>query len=537
LTVAVTTAIAALISRLAAVPDLEMLYLLATVLVAVRWGRGPAFLCGALGVAAYDFFLVPPFFTFSVADRFYFLTFAMMLGIAFLLSELTSRLRRQQRFAVLREERTTSLYSLSRALGASETLEGAARVTCEHVARLLSAERVALLVADAPQVAGGAAVLGPVPAKLSVLHTLRSMVPSGVAPSGVAGSGDGRGEVADALSPPPPLAESELAVAHWVFSNGKQAGLGTDTLGGAPNLCIPLLVGETPRGVLSLVPRDGGPPSWSERELLESVARQAALALERLQKAQLARDSAIRARSEELRSALLSAVSHDLRTPLGSITGACSMLRTHPDLAAATRAELLDSVWHEAQRLERLVSNLLDITRLESESASPRCVWVPVDEVVGAALSHKEGQLASRPVEVVIEPADCMAWLDPVLFDLLISNLLDNACKYTPLDTPLALRCGVDNGRFELAVLDRGPGLPAGYHARIFEKFERGPLVEGASTPGGAGLGLAICRAVAQAHGGDITARDRPGGGAEFRVELPQPAPAPAGELGEGGPK
>lgn len=245
--------------------------------------------------------------------------------------------------------------------------------------------------------------------------------------------------------------------------------------------------------------------------------------VERLQRQQAA------AAARDSRTALLSAVSHDLRTPLAAITGAATTLRDAPVLDDATRRELLDDVCEEAERLERLVGNLLDMTRLEGGGTVQRPEWVPCEELVGAALARVEERLAGRPVRTEI-PADLpLVSCDPVLLQQLLINLLDNAAKYTPAGTPLEITAAPVLGGISVAVADRGPGLPAGGVERLFEPFARG---QHPGTPG-AGLGLAICRGIAQAHGGSLVAEARPGGGAVFRLTLPLRGAPPQVELEE----
>jgi two-component system sensor histidine kinase KdpD len=325
------------------------------------------------------------------------------------------------------------------------------------------------------------------------------------------------------------LEAPELAVARYAFERDQPAGAGTDTLPGARVRCLPLRSGPESFGVLVIAAGAEGGFRHEDRDLLEAFGRQGALVLARSRLVEEAQLAAVRARTEELRSSLLSSVSHDLRTPLAAITGAASALRDEtPGADAGERRELLDTIAEEAGRLERLLANLLDMTRLESGGLEPKREWVPLEEIVGAALTRLEAQLAGREIHTEI-PADLpLAFGDPLLLEQLVLNLLENAGKHTPPGTPIAIRAAVAEGRLELEVADRGPGLAPGDETRIFEKFQRGAKV-GA---GGVGLGLAICRGIAAAHGGSIHAENRPGGGAVFRLVLPlleappsQPAP------------
>jgi two-component system sensor histidine kinase KdpD len=484
--VALTTALAGAIRLLYPVPDLSVLYMLAVMIAAARFGRGPSTLAAALSVAAYDFFFVPPYLTFAVADARYFLTFAMMFGVGFIVGALTSRLRRQEHEAVQREERTSVLYALSRELGAADRPERIAEVVARHAADVFGAT-AAVLGGDE---AGG-------------LRLLATFPPGGL------------------------LAPSEEGVTRWSFEHGRIAGLGTDTLPGSSIVCAPLWVAGAPVGVVALQPRDHAPLRVEQREFLESFCRQAAIALDRVRLAEEARRAALRAESEQLRSSLLSTVSHDLRTPLASITGAATSLRDDLKLDETTRRELLQSICEETDRLERLVGNLLDMTRLEAGGLVLRREWVPVVEVIGSALTRLEGLLGDRPVLTDL-PADLpLISVDPVVFEQLFVNLFENAAKYTPASSPIDVHARTEDGSVVMEVLDRGPGLPPGTLDRVFEKFYRGAHA-GIS---GAGLGLAICRGIAEAHGGTISADNRPGGGARFRVAIPvvgSPPVAPA---------
>jgi two-component system sensor histidine kinase KdpD len=484
--VAAATGVAAAAWRFLALPDVAMLYLLVILMAAVRWGRGPSVLAAALSVASYDFFFVEPYYTFAVSDLRHTLTFAAMFAIGLVISALALRIRRHERAAVQREQRTAAILALSR------ELEGALDEAA--VAR-------ALVKAMRDVFGRGAAVL---------LEDREK----GLAPAARIGD--------FALEAP------ELAVARYAFERDEPAGAGTDTLPGARVRCLPLRSGPESFGVLVIAAGPGDSFRHEDRELLEAFARQGALVLARSRLLEQAKAAAVRARTEELRSSLLSSVSHDLRTPLAAITGAASALR---DEAAGTdpreRRELLDTIAEEAGRLERLLANLLDMTRLESGGLEPKREWVPLEEIVGAALARLETQLAGREIRTDL-PADLpLAFGDPLLLEQLVLNLLENAAKHTPAGTEIEIRAASREGLLELEVADRGPGLAPGEEARIFEKFQRGAR----AGAGGVGLGLAICRGIAEAHGGSIRAENRPGGGAVFRLSLPLLEGPPGGPV------
>jgi two-component system sensor histidine kinase KdpD len=287
-------------------------------------------------------------------------------------------------------------------------------------------------------------------------------------------------------------------------------------------LAIPLVAGDDTVGELAIVDTRATPRQLDvdQRQLIDALARQAALAIAHVQYAAAAREADVRARAEELRSSLLSAVSHDLRTPLAVITGAATSLVQHGDtLSAAARTDLLHSIVEDATRLERVLTNLLQLTRVET-GLEPAREWVPAEEIIGAALTRTEDIRRGARVETDVA-ADLVLSIDPVLFEQVLINLIENATKHgAPPFTVSARRSG---GDVVIELADRGPGLPAGDEARLFEKFAR------ASTAPGAGLGLAVVRAIVQAHGGSVSAENRLGGGAVFRIVLPAPSPPATG--------
>ncbi len=491
--IAATTAVATAARALLNVPDVEMLYLLGVMIAALTTGRRAAIAAAALAVISFDFFFVPPAYTLDVSDARYLLTFAMMFGTSVVIGTLTLRLREQQRASVGRERHTSALYGFSRELAAALDDEGVAAVCVKAAAEAFEARAVLFLRAR------------------------------------------GRDELVALAAAPrdATLAPSERALAQWVAEHAQAAGRGTDTLPGEPVLCAPVRAWGDVLAVIALRTSDPRGLGSEQRTLLEALARQAAVALDRVRLAGEAREAALRARTEELRSGLLSAVSHDLRTPLATITGAATTLRGDPALDPATRRDLADAIAEEAERLERLVSNLLDMTRLDSGAVEPRRAWVPLDEVIGGALTRLERRLAGRRVETVVPDDLPLVSLDPVLVGQLFVNLLENAAKYTPEGTELAIRAAREGGTLVVDVADRGPGIPPGDEERIFERFHRGAH----AGVRGVGLGLPIARAIAQAHGGRLAASNRPGGGAVFRLTLPllTPPPPPGAPAREGG--
>lgn len=463
-----------------AAPDIVMIYLVAIMLAATLLGRAPSLLASALSVAAYDFFFVEPKFTFAVSDTRHTLTFVVMFVVGLVISTLALRIRRQQESSANRELRTASLYALSRELVAANTSDAIAGVLARHCSELFSADA---LVVDAP--AGGS-------------------------PHVLGGKGG------------PHVDAATIAVIRLVLESGKAAGLGTDTLPGARVACFPVRSGPRVLAVLILAPRDGKGLDLDATAFLEMVLRQGALAFERARLADEAEAAALRAKTEELRSSLLSTVSHDLRTPLAVITGAATTLRatggehTH-DLSPEQRTELLETICEEAEGLERLVGNLLDMTRLEAGGASVKREWIPLDELVGSALTRLEKVLGDRAIKVTLPAGLPMVPVDPVLFAQVFVNLLENAAKYTPPSSPIEIIAHSEDDVVIVEINDHGPGIEAGLEGAIFEKFRRGTGTRAA----GAGLGLAICRGIVEAHGGRITASNREHGGASFRLSIP----------------
>jgi two-component system sensor histidine kinase KdpD len=464
--VALTTAVAAGMRSIFPVPDLEMLYVLAMMISGVAFGRGPSIAAAAAAVAAYDFFFVPPSLTFEVTDARYILTFMMMFGVGVAMSTLTGRLKRQEADARFREQRTRALFELSRDLvGATEPGE-IARIVARHAASVFHCGAVVLL----PEADGTLAARGAVPEDTT-------------------------------------LGPTESGVARWVFAHGRPGGRGTDTIPGAGALAAP--IGETPAplGVLALVQGTGLALDVEQRAFLETIARQAAFALDRARLSQTARVADLRAKSEELRSTLLSSVSHDLRTPLAAIVGAVTTVRDDTTLPPEVKRDMLDTIVEEADRLERLVSDLLDMTRLASGTLAVRKDWVPLEEVVGSALVRVEARLDGIAVTTRL-PGDLPSIaLDPVLIEQLLINLFDNAAKHAASGGRIDIEARREGESVVVEVADRGPGIEAGREEKIFERFP--------------GLGLPIARAIARAHGGNLVARARDGGGTVFRLTLP----------------
>lgn len=489
--IAIATCITWALAELVNVPDPEIIFLGAVMLAAMFFGRRASLLAAVLGVAAYDFFFVAPRYTLAFDNGRYALTFAMMFGVSVTLGTLTLRLRRHETAARRREEETLVLYELSRDLSALLEVRPIARAAARHASLYTGAP--AFVFVD-------------------VAHETGTRSPLGVWPTGNSFEDDA----------------TEDAV-RWVATHGRPAGRGTDTWPSAKYLYVPLQTGSDPVGVLALdLSRDPETDALTfgaaRRGFLAAFGRQVAFAIDRSRLIDQTRETALGVKAEQLRSALLASVSHDLRTPLAAITGAATTLRDGDRLEQTARQDLVVMICEEADRLERLVANLLDMTRLDSGTVRLRRDWVPPEELIGTALDRLETRLASHEIVTDVAPDLPLVWVDPMLIGQLLINLLENAAKYTPVvargGAPGRIRVGASIKRrtLRIDVEDNGPGIPAGDEERIFERFYRG------NSPGapGVGLGLAICRAIASAHGGTITVKNVDGGGARFRVSIPQ---------------
>ncbi|MDX2052118.1 MAG: sensor histidine kinase KdpD [Polyangiaceae bacterium] len=479
---ALSTALAWVIFGPAQLADVVMTYLLGIVLVASRFGLGPSVSAALLSVAALDFFFVPPYFTFAVGDLRHIVTFAVMFVVAVVISGLTERVRNQALSARQREHRTTALYDLSRELAAAEDGGTVIQVAAEQIERAFGST-VNVFVKDR----GGSLLC------------------------------------ARASTNNPPQ-DRDVSVGEWVWANKKEAGVGTNTLPSGSTLYVPLLASRGIVGVLGVTAEQKDRfLAIDQRRHLDAFAAQMALAMERSLLAAETSQARQEIETEQLRSSLLSSVSHDLRTPLAVITGAAStLLQDVPSLEAPVRRELTETILEEAERLNRLIRNLLDMTRLESGAIRVKKEWVPLEEVLGSALQRLEARLKARELKVELPPGLPLMPCDPILIEQALINLLENAAKYS--EGGIDIVATLVPGEVVVEVADRGPGIPEGQEARIFEKFHRA-VREG--SPSGVGLGLAICRAIVTAHGGRIWAENRAGGGASFRFALPLLGQAP----------
>lgn len=468
--------------------DVVMVYLLGVVLVSLRWGLWPSLVASVLSVLTLDFFFIPPFHTFAVSDVNHFATFGVMFIVAVVISGLTKRVRDQAEAAREREIRTASLYSLSGALSRAKTTEDVSTAATQHVHDVFGTRAVILL----PDRSG-------------------HLVP--------AGGGAWTFEI-DA---------KELAVAEWTWQHGRPAGAATDTLPASKGSYLALEALGDRVGVLGVEVLKGQGETHERRQHLAAFAGQIAGALERTRLAEKAQLAQLRIEAEQLRNSLLSSVSHDLRTPLAVITGAASTL-LDAKVDPAIREDLTETILTEAELLNRLVRNLLDMTRLEAGAVEVKKEWQSIEEAVGAALERVDRVMGSRKITIHL-PADLpLVPYDSILLQQVLVNLLENAAKYTPEGTEICVSARVlSNSEIDVEVADRGPGLPPGEEAKIFGKFYRAEKGRG----GGVGLGLTICKGIVTAHGGRIWAESREGGGAAFHFTLPIEGSPPTIEVPE----
>jgi len=479
---AACTLIAAVMYPYFAVTNLVMVYLLGATMAALKLGRGPASAAALVNVLAFDFFFVPPRFSFAVADFQYVVTFAVMLAVALIIATLVASVRAQTRVAGARERRTALLYAMSRELVSTQDFEDLALVAVKHVAETFSS-RAVVLVPD----------------------------------------GSGRLRYPRSAATIGSLSGADLSVAQWVYDNNAPAGLGTDNLPAARGRYLPLKASGHVLGVLVVEPMQRRRLLLPEqRHLLETFAAQVALALERARLQQEAEQARVTAETEGIRNTLLASISHDLRTPLAVITSASSALSDpsssfDPD----ARRSLAAQIELKSKEMAEIIGNVLELMRLESGQVSLRLESVMIEDLVSAALQRLSLRLREHQVAAQLPAGLPAVQVDSSLMLQVFTNLLENIAKYTPAGTTVMVAAAVEEDWLRVTIDDTGPGLPAGDVERLFAKFQRG---RDESSAGGAGLGLSICRAILMAHGGQIDASQRPGGGARFSFTLPSAA-------------
>ena len=479
-TVAVALLIALGIDHFVELPNISMVFLSAVLFSAIAYGLWPSLYATLVSVLAYNFFFLPPIYTFTIADPANVVALLFFSVVAVLTSNLTARTRSQALTAQNRAKATAELYAFSRKIAGIGDLDDLLWATCYQVASMLKVRVVILLPEDE-----------------------RIAVRAGYPPE-------------DELD------EADIAAAKWAWDRNRAAGRGADTLPGAKRLFLPM---RTERGAVGVIGIDRDRPgpllTPDERRLLDALSDQAAVAIERIHLAEDIDEARILAATERLRSTLLSSISHDLRTPLASIIGSVTTLRgIASDAPRAAREELMATIQDEAERLNRFVGNLLDITRLESGTLQFRREAVDLREIVETALRRSARILAQHRVEVDLPPDLPMLAADPPLVEQALFNLLDNAAKYAPKNSLVTIRARREGDLATIAVEDEGEGIPPDQLERIFDKFQRAQ--EGDSRPAGTGLGLSICRGFVEGMGGRVRAANRADrSGARFTIELP----------------
>ena len=465
--------------------DVVMVYLIGIVSVALRYGRGPSVLATLLAAFAINFFFVPPYYTFKVVEEERIFTLAITILTGIIIGTQTAKLRMQAISARRREKNTSTLFAMSRELTANRGKITLAQLASQHMAEVLDSDIFIWLPDNKRQ-----------------LHTV------------VAETETETGSI-------DPVREE--SVANWTFTHKQNAGLGTDTLPSAKALYVPLIASGSVVGVIGAMPHDADIYPSEKVELLEALTTITASALERASAAELVEKTIVESESEKLRNILLSSVSHDLRTPLAAITGAAStLLLEGSKITEEYKTELLRSIHEEGARLARMVTNLLDVSSLESGSVKLNKELYFIEELIGSALMRVETKLGKHKVVTNIEHGLPLLRMDGLLIEQVLINLLENAAEYTPPGTTVTIAAVTIKPDIHIIVSDNGPGIKAGEEERIFDKFYSGGGHEQKSDMlKGGGLGLAICRGIIHAHGGRIWAQNLPGGGAAFTFTMP----------------
>ncbi|HEX6812390.1 MAG TPA: ATP-binding protein [Planctomycetota bacterium] len=469
--VAIATAIAFPMLRQLDLANIVMVYLLAIFLVAAAMGTGPAVAATVLSVACFVYFYVPNYFSFIVADFRSLPTFTLMFCVGLVVATLTGRLLAEAVAGREREVRSQALYQLSRGLAAAETRAAIIDVVREHLLEVFGC--ASWLLESSPE---GLTVVEP--------------------------------------------AGEDPKITPEVMAFAQRALRERSVLRAEDMLFVPMIVASEPVGLVfcrGIDVRDVS--STAHLRLLEAFANNAAIALKRLIIGDEARATQQRIDEVRLRNVMLSSMSHDFRTPLASITGAVTtLIDSGASLDPETRADLMQSIREDADHLEVQVRNMLDVTRLESGTLQIKRDWHAMEEVIGCALTRVERTLGARSIKIDIPPDLPLVAMDALLIEQVLVNLLENAARYTPPGSPIDISAA-DNGDWvRITVADHGPGIPASDREIVFKKFYRGA---GAKVRGGSGLGLSICRAIAQLHGGFVWVDDTPGGGASFQIDLP----------------
>ena len=484
--VGVALGVGQLLSRALGVQNIALVFLMAVLASAATVGLWPALFGSLIGALAFNFFFLDPIYTFTLRGTESVVAFVFFLGAAAITSNLTARVHRQAAAARRRAKTTEDLYLFSKKLAGAGTLDDVLWATAHQMAAMLSVRVVILLPED-----GTVAVRAGYP-------------------------------------PDDTLVDADIAAAHWAWEHNRPAGRGADTLPGAKRLYIPLITGKTPVGVVGLDDDREGPLLTPEQQrLFDALADQAAIAIERIQLVAHVDQAKRASEADKLRSALLTSISHDLKTPLAAIMGAAGTLRDYaPAMDSGDREELLGTIIDESERLNRFIANLLDMTRIESGAMAPNMSLHYLDDIAASALRRASKILSGHETCVSIPPELPMLKLDPVLFEQVLFNLLDNAAKYAPAHTAVTIKAWQDTSGIVLQLMDQGPGIPPGDLEKVFDSFHR--VRKSDHVLAGTGLGLAICKGFVEAMGGTIVAGNRQGRkGAVFTIRMPLPADVP----------
>jgi len=468
------------LDRILSVSNIALVFLTACLLSAVTYGLGPSLFACLISVMSFNFFFLPPLYTLNISDPENIVALFFFAVASLIASGLSARTRAQALAARQRARTTEDLYAFSRKLSGAGLLDDLLWATAYQIASMLKV-RVVLLLPDEGQIA----------------------VRAGYPPEDM-------------------LDDADLAAAKWAWDNNRPAGRGADTLPGSKRLFLPMSTARGPVGVVGLDNDRTGPIlAPDQRRLMDALIGQAALAIERIDLARDVDRARMQSETERLRGALLTSISHDLRTPLAGIQGAASSLRAYgSSLDEDKRRGLLDTIQEEGDRLNRFIANLLDMTRLESGATEPRLEVVDLSDIVGSALKRADKVLSAHEVTVAVAPDLPLLRLDPVLFEQVLFNLLDNAAKYAPTGTAIHLSAQRVGATVEVKVWDQGEGIPGADLERIFDKFYRVQATD--RRRAGTGLGLAICRGFVEAMGGTVVAGNRTDRrGAVFTVTLP----------------
>ena len=480
LMIIVMTLVLTLVSPFLGLVNIFLTYLLPILLSAARWGTLPAIATALLGTIAFDLFFVPPIFKFTVVDLRYLISFAILMLVGLITGTLSERLKKQVNYSCQRENCISALYSLSRDIAAVDNLEAVLDCIVSNVSKTLEGQVMLLLPSEKAQL---------VLRKHSGLNNF--------------------------------LDQTELSVATWVYERGLKAGHGTETLGTAKALYLPLSTEQGTQGVLGIYIKERKAQFDPERiRLLEAFTGLSAVAINRVKLAEQARESLTLVESERLRTALFNSLSHDLRTPLASIIGAVTGLLEDQNVVYSpeARKELLKTILHGAERMNRFISNLLDMARLESGMLSLKKDWCDLQDILGVAINRLGDTLTRRPLDIDIQEGLPLVQADGILIEQVLINLLDNALKYSEAASKILISIRQQEKHLEIVIANRGPNIPETDLSKVFDKFYR------LSSPlqvSGTGLGLAICKGLIEAHGGDIWAENNKLGGVTITFTLP----------------